>query len=125
MGLFLAFFACPSPRGCWPSLIGRARGQASSGSGGRPACALGPAGHHHPHHRLPAGMHMHVLHGDLLLSLAAVLVEGIQKRGPGARELVGLLQGKLAAPIKLVSERRRPTRQCISAPLEEIGLCGP
>jgi hypothetical protein len=57
----------------------------------------------HPHHRLPAGMDVDMLHRDLLLALAAVAVERFEQRGEAAGELIGL--GEVLAPALASSER--------------------
>ena len=51
---------------------------------------------HDAHHCLPAGMDVDVLHGHLLLALAAVAVERFEQLSEGARELVRL--GEVLAP---------------------------
>src|ERR1700757_554862 len=51
-----------------------------------------PRGLDYPHHRLAPGVHMDVLHRDLLLTLATMTVKRLDQSGVGARELVGLVQ---------------------------------
>ncbi|WP_347264296.1 hypothetical protein [Nitrobacter sp.] len=70
MGLFLEFAGVPTPRltGCGD----------------------------HADHRLAAGMNVDVFDRDLLLTLAAMAVEGFEQRRVSARQLVGL--GEVLAP---------------------------
>ena len=51
-----------------------------------------PPGPEHADHRLPAGMDVDVLHGDLLLPLAAVAIQRIEKVAEGCESLLAWLQ---------------------------------
>jgi hypothetical protein len=57
---------------------------------------------------LTAGMHVDVLHRDLLLALAAMMVQGVEQHGIGPGKLVRLTQ-VLASPLKrLLANHRAP-----------------
>jgi len=62
----------------------------------------------YPDHRLPAGVHVHVLNGHLLLALAAVPVERFNERRIGAGELVRL--GEVLSPAleRLLADHSAP-----------------
>src|ERR1700745_1663186 len=53
-------------------------------------------------------MHMHMLHCDLLLALAAVAVERVQQHSVGARELVRLAQALTPASECLFADHSAP-----------------
>src|SRR5262245_33080840 len=76
MGLFLRFTAIPSPR--------RSLDRPDDG--------------------LPARMDMDMLDGHLLLALTAMVVEGVEQRGPRAGELVRLIEALAPALEGLLAE---------------------
>src|SRR5262245_57031380 len=77
MGLFLRFATIPTPRSL-----------------------------DRPYDGLPARMDVDMLDGHLLLALAAMVVEGVEQRGPRAGELVRLIEALAPSLEGLLGEHR-------------------
>jgi hypothetical protein len=64
-----------------------------------------------PHNRLPAGVHVDVLHGDLLLALAAIALQRLQLLMEHAQQL-----GGIAGRSRIIGVEEWPRGRCAADP---------